>query len=119
MNQAIKEKWVAALRSGEYKQGIGRLCSINNEFCCLGVLTDLYHKEHNISWKKPLLNSDSLFGVNESVSYLSNEVLAWSELKERNPIVYPGDVMYKDSLAVLNDNGHSFQEIANLIEEKL
>lgn len=44
MNQEIKEKWTAALRSGEYEQGKGRLCTIESgvvTWCCLGVLCDV------------------------------------------------------------------------------
>ena len=37
----IKQKWVAALRSGDYKQGRGYLRTIDNEYCSLGVLCDL------------------------------------------------------------------------------
>lgn len=34
----FKEKWVAALRSGKYKQGAGKLFSdASNTYCCLGV----------------------------------------------------------------------------------
>lgn len=33
----FKEKWVAALRSGEYKQGESFLKNTNDEYCCLGV----------------------------------------------------------------------------------
>jgi hypothetical protein len=32
------ERWDAALRSGKYRQGIGRLQTNDGEFCCLGVL---------------------------------------------------------------------------------
>ncbi len=39
MPRHIHEKWDAALRSGEYKQGKGMLfCEEDNAFCCLGVL---------------------------------------------------------------------------------
>lgn len=37
MDAKLKEDWVKALRSGEYKQGIGKLRE-RDEFCCLGVL---------------------------------------------------------------------------------
>ena len=37
MNPELKEKWVKALRSGEYKQTFGRLRQ-DNSYCCLGVL---------------------------------------------------------------------------------
>lgn len=41
MKQEIAEQWVAALRSGQYRQGTGRLCNMNNEFCviCIPKLT--------------------------------------------------------------------------------
>lgn len=37
----FKDKWIAALRSGKYKQGRGQLRSLNNNYCCLGVLCDV------------------------------------------------------------------------------
>lgn len=39
MDADIKREWVAALRSGEYKQGRNRLCH-RGRMCCLGVLYD-------------------------------------------------------------------------------
>lgn len=44
------EKWVAALRSGDYRQGFGGL-HVNGKFCCLGVACDLYAKEHDVRWE--------------------------------------------------------------------
>lgn len=49
MDPRVKALWVAALRSGKYEQGESYLCrrrslrqpELGNEFCCLGVLTDL------------------------------------------------------------------------------
>ena len=45
MDAAIKQKWVDALRSGEYKQGF---CSLHDgwddSYCCLGVLRELLSK---------------------------------------------------------------------------
>jgi len=37
MKKAEKTKWVAALRSGKYKQGKGALRHSDNTYCCLGV----------------------------------------------------------------------------------
>jgi hypothetical protein len=48
MEQQLKEKWVKALRSGEYKQGRDELKSSTDdgfEFCCLGVLCDIVNPE--------------------------------------------------------------------------
>ena len=42
MNAEIKARWIEALRSGKYQQGIGYLRSKNDRFCCLGVLCDTY-----------------------------------------------------------------------------
>lgn len=45
MDQQMKAKWVAALRSGEYKQTTRKLREVYEDgsvgFCCLGVLCDL------------------------------------------------------------------------------
>lgn len=38
MKKEWADKWVKALRSGEFKQGIGGLKDKNNNYCCLGVL---------------------------------------------------------------------------------
>lgn len=39
MNAELKEKWLVALRSGDFKQSRGTLCdSLYNTYCCLGVL---------------------------------------------------------------------------------
>lgn len=35
------QKWVAALRSGQYAQGRGALRYRDNTWCCLGVLADV------------------------------------------------------------------------------
>lgn len=40
MNEDIKERWVAALESGSYKQVDGML-SDGDGFCCLGVLCEI------------------------------------------------------------------------------
>jgi len=58
MKKTIMNKWVKALRSGKYKQGREKLCTVNgttgNEsYCCLGVLTDLYLKERKRQKKGP------------------------------------------------------------------
>jgi hypothetical protein len=38
MSKADAEKWLAALRSGEYKQGILALQDRSGGYCCLGVM---------------------------------------------------------------------------------
>lgn len=38
MDQELKQKWVKALRSGEYQQGRYKLRSLDDKYCCLRVL---------------------------------------------------------------------------------
>jgi hypothetical protein len=52
MDPQIKARWTAALRSGDYTQGHGRLRQIGpgkDYFCCLGVLCELAHEEGAVS----------------------------------------------------------------------
>jgi hypothetical protein len=49
MNENAKA-WVEALKSGEFEQNTGSLCS-NEAYCCLGVATELYRRATgNGSW---------------------------------------------------------------------
>lgn len=41
MKKELKDKWVAALCSGNYKQGAGCLKDSKGQHCCLGVLCDI------------------------------------------------------------------------------
>lgn len=50
MNEQIKQQWIGALTSGEYNQTTDCL-NDGKGMCCLGVLTDLYRKEHGGEWK--------------------------------------------------------------------
>jgi hypothetical protein len=43
MKESLKKKWVAALRSGRYRQGYGRLQTWDGSNCCLGVLCRVAH----------------------------------------------------------------------------
>jgi hypothetical protein len=105
----LKAKWVAALRSGEYKQGNGRLKRYyfrteEPAFCCLGVLCDVVKPEgwdgevHNFSGKStqqeyPNLNSMKELGI------------------------YPSAVK---ALAKMNDEDKlPFNKIADYIEKNL
>ena len=49
MKKEIAERWVSALRSGEYKQGKLYLKS-ENGYCCLGVLCDIL----GVEWKEEI-----------------------------------------------------------------
>jgi len=112
MNQDIKQRWVDALRFGEYKQGKGCLHdSSDNSFCCLGVLTDLYIKEHDKDWRKPEDHTRLEFEGQRDV--LPPSVTTWAGLDRSCSLLSGCD------LATRNDNGMSFYELAQLIEDAL
>ncbi len=113
MNQDIKEKWVAALRSGEYKQGKNRLRTHTNKFCCLGVLCDLHAKETGNPWDE---YGDKEFAYLYKHGDLPRKVSVWAGFPrdDANPFAGP------HRLSTYNDNyGKNFHEIADIIEKNL
>lgn len=113
MNPEVKEKWLTALRSGEYPQTKGALHNTEG-YCCLGVLCDIAAKEGIVNELPP--GEYHLYGTfNGASSYLPVEVRVWAGLwdEQGNPStdVYLG-------LPTVNDNGGTFEEIADLIQER-
>lgn len=105
LTQEIKDRWVAALRSGKYKQGRGTLCSydgLSNErsFCCLGVLADLIDPE---GWK-----------VRSYVSLSWRDPSCTTDLKQDTLDLDP-----QRKLIWMNDVGDTFADIADYIEAHL
>lgn len=108
----FKKKWLEALRSGEYKQGIGTLYNEHgNEYCCLGVACKIAHPE--------VIPPDSEFISNEYHKKLPNV-----------PTVLLGEDETPRLLANMNDGvklregkilqpQHNFLEIADWIENNL
>jgi len=110
MKPGIKTKWVAALRSGEYKQGTRQLLRGDGSFCCLGVLTDLAVKDGVGDWDHDYY---------PEASFLPQRVVKWAGLDTRSPCVAPSWGT-REALWSLNDSSeHGFEELADLIEEQL
>jgi hypothetical protein len=125
MNSDVKTAWVAALRSKDYVQGRRRLrTEVDSvvEYCCLGVLCDLYAKTQRDGdqlWSGPLFDG-------ESTTSLTSRVKAWAGLgvHDNDPYVVTGRLTVNDEpvseqLTHLNDGGSTFPEIADLIEKSL
>ena len=94
MDPAIKKKWVAALRSGEYEQGQGYLQK-DGKFCCLGVLCHVCGAEESLGRLTDWPDANTT----------DSSRLTWPEVNE---------------LAAMNDDDNlSFPEIADWIEEHL
>ena len=112
MNAEVKKQWVEALRSGEYKQTQGHLRK-DGQYCCLGVLCDLHAKATGGQWEEDHYGNCS--------AWLPRTVCSWAGLSLA--LVDSYVVVNRDdgcvTLATLNDNGKTFNDIAHVIEEYL
>jgi hypothetical protein len=108
MDAEWKEKWVEALRSGNYEQGEGTLKNISDdgyEYCCLGVLCEIH----------------------PDVEFRGTVAAIHKPTKDEYDIFLPS--MFRNALNIscddekelanLNDGGYSFDTIAGWIEEYL
>lgn len=102
----MRDKWCKALRSGDYPQGRYHLC-IDGKYCCLGVLCEL-----NLD-KVEKVRADNCY--NDYLYNGSNGFLP-KPLSEAGDINYNG---WQTTVMNMNDNGVSFAEIADWIEENV
>lgn len=113
LNPEVKARWVAALRSGEYTQGKGMLREADNCMCCLGVLCDLYDKD---GWGK-LFNGFSGSPPMEVREWAGFPVAPYEDDSRPTPdVTIAGRV---EALYTHNDQGATFAEIADAIEQQL
>ena len=113
MKRDIAERWTAALRSGKFAQTQGALHT-SHGYCCLGVLCELAVEDGVVRDR-----TISHFGAGQwEVSYdtasglLPHSVMAWADIKDCG-----GAFDNHQALSSLNDHGHDFDEIADVIEE--
>lgn len=111
MNEYAK-KLVAALRSGEYKQG-RRTLHDGGAYCCLGVACDLVKDELCASWEQGSEDEEFLF-LGEKLR-LPEEV---RKLYGFSTIGGNYGESAHESLTYLNDNGKTFAELADFIESE-
>lgn len=109
MDKELKDKWVAALRSGEYKQGRSYL-KRGDLYCCLGVLCEVAQLP---SWDT---HADMAY-LDGNQAMIPLRILKQLEL----------DYVFAKELAYRNDGvsglgqvfeHHTFTEIADIIEER-
>lgn len=96
--QAHRAKWTAALRSGEYKQGRDELLG-SDGYCCLGVMAKIAGK-----------TDDQIYGEGTLRDF--PEVMDFFGLRDHCGEFDGGD------LAILNDGGTTFPEIADIIDSE-
>ena len=110
MNPTIKAKWVAALRSGEYKQAQGHLKD-KVGYCCLGVLCVISEQETG-------------FGITENRKEAKGDenigrtIRQWADLSipDGAIVTIKGEAEF---LTAHNDSGRTFLQIADAIEGQL
>jgi hypothetical protein len=103
MTPEFKQKWIEALRSGQYTQATQRLKNEDGGFCCLGVAC------HLIDPAKWSPNKD-VGGLDwgDCKSQLADQNLA-------DKLGLPTSLVQR--LAIKNDEGTTFAEIADYLEQ--
>ena len=103
MDQEVRDKWIAALRSGEYTQANSELrFEDSKEMCCLGVLCDIMDPD----------------GWNPAGAVYKRHKLAQPTEEFIEPMLgLSGQQIML--LANMNDDNESFDTIADYIEENL
>ena len=101
MNRELMENWIAALRSGKYKQGQEYLFQADEDgepcYCCLGVLQDIEPRIEEEADGAEILDDDTLrkfLGVGDA------------------------DGFDQSKYAKMNDAGVPFLEIADRLEQE-
>jgi len=128
MDVQLKAKWIAALRSGEFKQAQGELHDARNDsYCCLGVLCKVVGAEWTSFEKEVLGENRSYFVTREHVPVKDGELLGDTDGEELEAAAcekfgIPDQTIFihmNDGNTKLDIKPHSFAEIANYIEKFL
>lgn len=97
------EKWLKALRSGEYKQGEAKLFNKRNDsYCCLGVACSVAK-----------INPQKFVDWGWIHFSFANEEMPTELVEEKKSDGLP------DELSRMNDQGKSFIEIADWIQKNV
>lgn len=128
------DKWVEALRSGEYGQTNGRLfrseegnaCSDKDcetckaspaGYCCLGVLTEVVRREMpNVGeWNEDRFSTpDDKFGYSDFTPLVIQRI---TDMGNSDPNLYKDDEGEPITCSLANDvHGKTFAEIADYVE---
>lgn len=127
-------KWVAALRSGDYRQGTGELHKRDSKgvdrFCCLGVACDIARKGRVKVPKEerpsPRGSTTILYGGYEGslpadvADWLFGDAIPRGHYSDTpdDPALYKEEDGNVYSAADVNDNRTTFKTIADLIEAR-
>jgi len=103
MNKELKDRWLDALKSGEYEQTTGSLMQEHDGhesygYCCLGVLLDI----------------EKCLEENPKERWHSEGMPTEKFLK-----VVGLDSAYADILANVNDDSNDFDDVIQMIEQEV
>lgn len=118
-NPGNVRKWVAALRSGDYKQGRSALRTVRSSgdsFCCLGVACEAAIRDGvAVPYAMTEGSGHGYYGMAGTAGALPEEVRDWLGIGDHANIVWgSGDT--PDAITA-NDLSHwTFDEIADAIE---
>lgn len=122
----FRAKWVEALRSGRFKQGMGSLAQESEGqtlYCCLGVACEVYRENGGALSKRKdtFVSMDGVeweYGPGHDTAGLPTKVARalgisdTADLEDETAVV-----MNKSDLADVNDAGVPFEDIARIIEQ--
>lgn len=99
INKEFKDKWLTALRSGEYEQGREQLYTASdNTYCCLGVACHLINPE--------IIRDFGGYGFPSAIPESRHSELPDILLED----------YFTEEVAAINDSGVTFEHIADWIE---
>ncbi len=112
MKPKFKSKWLKALRSGRYRQADGSLKD-EGAYCCLGVLCNVigvrWRKHETESAMVPFIGGKEVSARDSDTGLLGAGLLRKVGMGRNT----------QTALALMNDEGKSFDEIADYIEKRL
>lgn len=115
-NEEVRQnviKWIDALRIGKYEQ-CRSLLHQGESYCCLGVGVESLHGAD--VWVD-IGSEDFVGNVNDLWCYGSDEEYEVLYAIDREKLGL--SIADQDHLTSMNDNGYSFDEIADWIEENI
>lgn len=109
----ILNEWVAALRSGKYKQGQRYLRSRNDTYCCLGVLVDIEGVQWETTEGYDAYYAMDRHGKSRLLYFGDSGVSTEGDI---SPCAVYDGTNERDFLTSMNDAGLPFHDIATVLE---
>lgn len=110
LEKEFGQRWLAALRSGEYEQGESYLQNNSGKYCCLGVACRMDHPEEDLLHK--------FFIDSSGVEYNKKNYISRNLERSMPELLRGGNDSneFVRLVADMNDTGKSFAYIADWIE---